>query len=104
MFGSDAPVPPDQECDRQSQNSPIKLSRFRIAHHHRIIHLEALVELAHGFWSVIHGNADDLQALAAILILQFNEMRDLVAAGIAPGCPEIQENDFASIRGETQPL
>src|ERR1019366_9175611 len=97
MFGGDPAIPPDQERDRQSENSAIKFTRLRIAHHNRVVHLEALVELAYRFRSVIHRNADDLQALVTVLVLQFDEMRDLLPAGIAPGCPEVQKDDLAPI-------
>jgi hypothetical protein len=69
MFGSDPAIPPDQKCDRQSENPSIKFTCFSIAHHNRVIHSEALVEVAYRFRFIIHGNADDLQTLVGILIL-----------------------------------
>lgn len=36
MFGNDPAIPPDQERDRQSENSAIKFTRLRIAHHNRV--------------------------------------------------------------------
>ena len=102
MLGANPAIACDQECDRQSENSSVKLTGFRGAHHHRVIHFELLVEVAHRFGSIIHGNADDLQALAAVLVLQFDEMRNLVPAGRAPGCPEIHKNHLAPIGGEIE--
>jgi len=104
MLGADPAIPTDQECDRQSQNSSIKFTRLCIAHHHGVIHFEAPVEVEDRFWSVIHGNADDLQAPAAVLILQFDEMRDLVPARIAPRCPKVQQYDLAPRGGKSESL
>lgn len=98
MFGGDPAVPPDQECDRQSENSSVEFTRLCIAHHNRVVHFEVLVEIAHRFRSIIHGNANDLQALAAVLILEFDEMWNLVPAWIAPSCPKVQKDDLAPIR------
>ena len=89
MFGTDAAIPPDQERDRQSENSSIEFTRLCIAHHHWVVHFEALVEIKHRFWSVVHRNANDLQALAALLVLEFDEMWNLIPARIAPRCPEV---------------
>src|SRR5437588_11689540 len=97
MLGADPAIAPDQECDRQSEHSSIEFTGLGRAHYDRVVHLEALVEVAYRFRSIIHGNADDLQALRAIFVLQFAEMRNLVAARIAPGCPEIQQDDLAPI-------
>src|SRR5579864_6854985 len=102
MFGGDLAVPPDQECDRQSENSSKKFPRLCTAHHHRVVHFEALVEIAHGFRPIIHRNANDLQALASVLILKFDELRDLLPARIAPSCPEVQKDDLAPIGGKIE--
>jgi len=69
VFGTYATVATYQERDRQSENSSVKFTRLCIAHHNRIIHLEALIEVAYRFRSIIHGNADDLQALVAVFVL-----------------------------------
>src|SRR5579863_10293913 len=104
MFGDDPAVPSDQECDRQSQNSAIEFTCFCIAHHNRVVHFEALVEIAHRCRSVVHGNTNDLHAVVPVLVLQFDEMWNLVTAWIAPGCPEIQKNDLASIGRQFESL
>jgi len=98
ILGVDLAIAADQESHWQPQNSPICFSSSRIAHDNRIIHLVLLIESAYRLRSVIHGNADDLQTLCAILILYLDKMRNLLAARLAPGCPEIQQNDLAAIR------
>ena len=96
-FGIDPAIPPDQECDWQSENSSVEFARLRIAHHNRVVHFEVLVEITHRFRSVVHGNANDLKALVTVLILKLDETRNLLPAGIAPGCPEVQKDDLAPI-------
>ena len=97
MLLGDPAIPADYESDRQSENSAVEFARLCIAHHNRVIHFEALIEVAYSFRPIIHGNADDLQALLAVLILEVDEMWNLVPARIAPGRPEIQKNDLAPI-------
>lgn len=92
VFGVDTAIAAYKESDWQSQNSSVKFASLGIAHYYRIIHLELLVEVEDGFRTIVHGNANNLQALISILVLQFHKMRDLFPAGIAPGCPEVQQN------------
>ncbi len=104
MFGVDTAIAADKESDWQSQNSSVKFASLGIAHYYRIIQLELLVEVADGFRTIVHGNANNLQALILIFILQFHKMRDFFPAGIAPGCPEVQQNHLAPIVRKTQLL
>ena len=104
MFGVDTAVVVYQESDRQSQNSSVKLASRGVTHDDRIVHVETLVELADGFRTIVHGNANNLQALSTILILQFHKVRDLFPAGGTPGCPEVQENQLAPVVGKMKLL
>src|SRR5579863_1112217 len=97
MLGTDPAIPPDQECDWQSENSSIAFTRLCIAQHNWVVHFEARVEITHRFRSIVHGNANNLQALATVFILEFDELWNLVPARIAPGCPEVQKDDLAPI-------
>ncbi len=63
-----------------------------------------LIEGAGGFGAVVHRDTDDLQTAIAVLLLQFDEMGSLLAAGIAPGRPEIEQNDLAAIGGQAKRL
>ena len=92
----------DQECDRQPEDSAIELSGFRGAHYDGIVHVKLLVESAGRVGTVVHGDADNLQSLVAILLLQFGEMRSLDAAGLAPASPKIEKNQFAAIGRQPQ--
>ena len=104
MFGIDAAIAAYKESDRQSENSSVKLASRGVAHHYWIVHSEMLIEVADRFRAIVHGNADNLQALISILVLQFHKMRDFFPAGIAPGCPEVQQNHLAPIVRKTQLL
>jgi hypothetical protein len=45
---------------------------------------------------VVHGNADNLQALRSIFLLQVNQPRHFYLARAAPGGPEIQQYSLAA--------
>ena len=102
MLGIDASIAGDQECYGQSQNATVHRSRLRCPHYDRIVHVELLGERADGVGAVVHGDADDPQALVAVPLLQVYEVRDFLATGIAPGRPEIEQNDFAPIGGKAK--
>ncbi len=102
VLGDDAPLPVDQKCDRQSQDSSVSLAGLCISHYHGIIHVELTVEIADRLRSIVHRNADDLQAAVCIFLLQFDKMRGFLAARIAPGCPEIEQYDFPAIGRESE--
>src|SRR5579859_1628760 len=48
---------------------------------------------------VVEGKSHDRQALVGVLLLQFDEPRDLLAAGRAPGRPEVEEEHLVVIVG-----
>ena len=100
VFGFDPSIAAYKESDGQAEYSPVKLTSLRIAHGNRIVHVETLVVFADGFRFVVHGNADDLQPLIPILVLQFHKMRNFFPARFTPGCPEIEENYFAPVSRE----
>src|SRR5450755_355073 len=102
VLGVNAAVAVNQKGNGQSQNATVQLSSLRSAHYDGIVHVELLVERAYGLDAVVHRDADDLQAAIAVPLLQFYEVRDLLAAGIAPRRPEIEQNDFAAIGRQTQ--
>src|SRR5208337_1903625 len=104
VLSFDPAIAADEESDRQAEHSPVKLSSLCIAHGNRIVHVKSLVELADRGRSVIHGNANDLQALMPIFVLQFDEMRNFLPTRVAPGCPEVEENHFAAVGGEIERL
>src|ERR1017187_1265545 len=102
VLGANTAVAVNQKGNRQSQNATVQLSSLRSAHYDGIVHVESLVERAYGVDAVVHRDADDLQAAIAVPLLQFDEVRDLLAAGIAPRRPEIEQHDFAAIGRQTQ--
>jgi len=100
VFGGDSPLPVQQKYDRQSQYSSVGLAGLRISHDHGIIHVESPVEVTDGLGSVVHRNTDDLQAAVRVLLLKFDKMWSLLAARNTPGCPEVEQHDFAAIGRE----
>ncbi len=104
MFGFDSAIAAYEESDRQAEHSPVKFTNLRVAHANRIVHVEALVEVADRGRPVVHGNANNLKTLIPVFILQFHEMWDFFPARVTPGCPEVEENYFAPIGGEIERL
>ena len=100
MLGVDASVAVDQKRNGQSKNATVQRACLRRSHHDRVVHVELLGERANRVGAVVHGDADDLQAAAGVLLLQFHEMGNLFTTGIAPGGPEIEQNNFAAIGGK----
>lgn len=97
-------VTSDQECDGQTENATIRFADLRVAHHDRIVHVHLLIKRTHGIGTVVHRDADDLQALAAVLLLHLDEVGNFFAAWHAPCRPEIQQHDLASIRRKAELL
>ncbi len=97
MFLADYALAIDEEGDGEAEDSAVLFAGLGVAHYDRVIHFELLVEGGDGVRGVVHGDADDLEALRAVLVLQVDEVRDFGATGFAPGGPEIEENYLASV-------
>ena len=69
ILGRNSAVATNQEGDRQSQHASVRLRYLFIPQRDWIVHLELLIELANRLGVVVHGNANHLQALFAILVL-----------------------------------
>src|SRR3954452_25012871 len=48
---------------------------------------------------LVDADADDFEAARRVLRVHLLELRDLEAAGAAPGCPEVEEDDVLAARG-----
>src|SRR5262245_51352075 len=70
------------------------------AREERVVHLPLGGERLGLRNGVLGQNSDDVQAALAVLLLEFDEPRDLDFARAAPGRPEIEQYDFAFERGE----
>ena len=46
---------------------------------------------------VVHGYAEDFEAFLVIHLIQFDDCRVIVAARVAPGCPEIDHDSEKSL-------
>lgn len=102
MLGVNAPVPADDKGDGQSENAAVEFADLGIAHDYGIIHFQRLIENKRWLGAIVHGNANDLQTLIAILILQIDEMRNFLPARNTPGGPEIEKNYFSPVGGEIE--
>ncbi len=70
-----------------------------------IIDSHILGELGDVFLAgIIHGDADDLQSLRSVLVLQFDEPRHFDFARTAPGGPEIQQHGLTAQVGQAHAL
>ena len=92
----------DEEGDGQAKDSVVEFANLRVAHDDRIVDFEFTNEGRDGVGGVVHGDADDLQALRAVLVLQLDEEGSFFAAGRAPGRPEVEQNYFSAIVGERE--
>ena len=102
VFFLDAAFAIEEEGDGQSQNASVFLADFGVAHDDRVVHFELLVETGDGVGSVVHGDADDLESLIAILVLETDEERRFYATRLAPCRPEVEEHDLSAIVGELE--
>lgn len=104
VFPINVSIASDHKRDRQTENSAVKLSDLRATHDDRVVHPELLRKGLHWIDAVVHRHADDLQSLVPVLLLKLNEVGNFVAAGIAPGRPEIKEHNFSTIRRKLKRL
>ena len=90
-------LPIDDERSRERINAAIQCAYGIIAQDDAVIHLlRGNVRFDRLPSVLIHGNANDLEALALILLLEFDEPGDFEGTGTAPGRPEIEHHDLAS--------
>jgi len=100
----DPAITVDEEADRQSENPTVALSKVGVPDGHGVIHFELLIKGTHGARLIVEGNADDLQTLFTVSVLQIHESWNFRSAWRTPSCPEVEQNYPASMRGEIQLL
>src|ERR1051326_8166214 len=87
----------DQERGRQAQDTAKAVSNLEIAWHHGIVHLVLAIEIAQLTGVIFHGEADYLQSLVMIFLLQRDELRNFLRARRTPSRPEIYQHHFAPV-------
>src|SRR5438094_4832238 len=102
MFAINAAVTSNEEGGGHVDDPAVKLGELVVPQRHRVIHAEFFVERPHGINVVIKRDADDGQSLVAKTILQVHKPRYLDPARPAPGGPEIEQNNFASVIGQVE--
>src|SRR4051794_3028510 len=87
----------DDECGRERIDTTVQLADRIIAQNHPVIHLMRRNVRLNRLPSVlVHRNADDLEASALELLLEFNKPGNLERTWTAPRRPEIHDDDFPS--------
>src|SRR5579863_747343 len=105
MLGVDAAVAADEECGGQADDAAIEqVNLLAAVHRHGVIHLEFVIELFHGFRTIVERDADHRETLVAILVLELDEPRNLHLAGTAPRRPEVEQDDLAAVVRQPESL
>src|SRR6185312_3477985 len=100
MLVVDLSVTADDKRYRQPENAAVLIRELGVAERDRIVDPQLLYKSGQRLIAVVHGDADHLQPLWSILLLPFDELRDLRAAWRTPRCPEIEQNDFTLVVSE----
>src|SRR5262249_44732463 len=80
-------------------------SNLLFSDHDRIVHPHLLSELGNFLRTrIVHSDAEDLQALRAVLFLQIYKPGHLDLAGLAPGRPEVEQDGLAVKIGKFERL
>ena len=78
-----------------------------IAHRHRILDTVFVDELPNDFQRlagivrVVHRDTNNVNVVAAVFLVEFHEVRDGFTAWLAPGCPQVKNQDSAAVIGVT---
>jgi hypothetical protein len=105
MYRSDPAVAVDHKRSRKRFHSAILIARLVVAEHNAIVDLFLRDEWTNHFPSiVVHGNTDNGEATILVFALEFSEPGNLDPARAAPGGPEVEQHDLASIIGEVNDL
>ena len=98
------PLPVDDEGDRQAEDAAPAPGDLLVAERDPVGDAELLPELQDRLGRLVEGDPDDLEAGAAVLLRERDELRRLRPARRAPGRPEVDDDDLAAERGEVELL
>src|SRR5262249_40206942 len=105
LAGDDLAISVDEERCWQYVYAAVLISDGFLADKDRIIDAHFLHKLGDVFLAgVVHGNADNLQPLGSVLLLQFDKPGHLDLAGTAPGRPEVQQDRLSFVAAELNVL
>src|SRR5208283_1938066 len=103
--GDELAVAVHKERGWQHAHSAVALANRFFAEQDGVVDAQFLRELSDVFGAgVVHGHADDLKALRAVLLLQLDKPGHLDLARAAIGRPEIEQNGLAAKVGELEVL
>jgi hypothetical protein len=97
VFDINPAITVDEEADRQSENPSVTFRQVGVSDGHGVIHFQLLIEDTHGAGLIVEGNADDLQTLLTVSVLQIHETWNFPSAGRTPSCPEVEQNYLAPV-------
>jgi hypothetical protein len=105
VYGRDTSAAVDDERGRQRFEAAVLIAGFVVAKHDAVVDFSFFDEGIDGLPAiVIHRDTENFEAAVLVFALEFLEPGDLNDAGSAPGCPEIEQDDFALIVGEVNDL
>jgi hypothetical protein len=102
--GADDATAVDEEGEGKSEHTSVASGEACVAYGCGVVELETHDEAAGERWIVIHGDADDLQALRSILALPCGEDGHFNLARRAPRSPEVEQHNFAAEGQEAEGL
>src|SRR5713226_7211676 len=110
-FFNDFAVATDEEAGGISEQAAELVGDFVATKDDGIVHRKLLAVDVEAFLSeerndrtlavFVHGDAQDREALGGVLLLHFNEPGDFDVTRVAPGGPEIDEDDSALVLRES---
>src|SRR5208283_4552130 len=103
--GDELAVAIHKERGWQHADAAVAVGNGILADQDGVVDVHFLRELRYFFGAgVVHGHADDLKSLRAILFLHLYKPRHFDLAGTAIRCPGIEQNRFATKIGELEIL
>jgi len=94
-------TPVDQERRWQGVDAAIHFRGAVVTDDYAVVYPEVCQEgLDYLPALIVHGNAQNFETLVLILTLHVHEPGDFDLARPAPGCPEVEENDFSLVIGK----
>ena len=97
VAGEDVALGIDEVGDGESEDAAVEVAEVLVADDDGVGELEFAIDLLYGGGIVVHGDADDLEAVGGIFLLPCGEAWDLGETGSAPSGPEVEQDEFATV-------
>lgn len=103
-LGANRAVAVDEEGDGETEDATVEVAELRVPEGDRVVDVQSLIEAADETGIIVHGDPNDLEAVAPILILPGDELGYFKLTGSAPGCPEVEQDDLAAVGAQIERL